>query len=303
MRVRFCSGHLRALRSSSTSSKGVGKQSSSGKATGGTAGTATKPRDGDWLHEVVEGAKLAEAGPVRGTMVLRPAGMALWDGIRSLLDERIRATGHHNAYFPSLIPASFLQREAAHVAGFSAECAVVTHSRLTVSAESGGKAEPDPNAKLDEPLVIRPTSETVIWNCYSKWIESHRDLPMLINQWANIVRWEMRPRLFLRTTEFLWQEGHTAHRTAQEAEEECARMLEVYRDVAENHLAIPVIPGRKSPIERFAGAEYTLTIEALMQNGLKGEGRVHSTKEWRVSILSGWEILFLRKKEGRFLFF
>jgi len=213
------------------------------------------PRSEDyskWYNEVVQRAELADYAPVRGCMVIRPYGYALWENIREGLDRRFKATGHVNAYFPLFIPMSFLQKEAEHVEGFSPELAVVTHG--------GGK-------ELEEPLVVRPTSETVIGEMYAKWIRSYRDLPLLINQWANVVRWEKRPRLFLRTTEFLWQEGHTAHATREEAEEETIRMLDVYADFAETDAAIPVIKGQKSDTEKFAGAAASYTIEAMMGNG------------------------------------
>ena len=202
-----------------------------------------------WYTDVVLQTKLADYSPVRGCMVIRPYGYALWEHMQGALDGMFKETGHENVYFPLLIPQSFLEKEAEHVEGFAPECAVVTHG--------GG-------AKLEEPLVIRPTSETIIWSLYSKWIQSYRDLPLLYNQWANVVRWEMRTRLFLRTTEFLWQEGHTAHATAEEAEEETLRMLEVYRRFAEDYMAIPVITGMKSESEKFAGAERTYCIEAMM---------------------------------------
>ncbi|MDO8588425.1 MAG: proline--tRNA ligase [Armatimonadota bacterium] len=202
-----------------------------------------------WYTDVVQKAELADYAPVKGCMVIRPYGYALWENIHDALDSRFKATGHENAYFPLFIPMSFLQKEAEHVEGFSPELAVVTIG--------GGE-------KLEEPLVVRPTSETVIGHMYAQWIKSYRDLPVLINQWANVVRWEMRTRLFLRTTEFLWQEGHTAHETAEEAQEETIRMLRVYQDFAENEAAIPVIPGRKSASEKFAGAATSYTIEAMM---------------------------------------
>jgi len=212
------------------------------------------PRSQDysrWYTEVVQRAELADYAPVKGCMVIRPYGYALWENIKEALDRRFKATGHVNAYFPLFIPMSFIEKEAEHVAGFSPELAVVTHG--------GGK-------KLEEPLVVRPTSETVIGHMYAKWIRSWRDLPILINQWCNVVRWEKRPRLFLRTTEFLWQEGHTAHATAEEALEETLRMLDIYADFAENDAAIPVIKGRKSESEKFAGAVTSYTIEAMMGN-------------------------------------
>jgi len=199
-------------------------------------------------------------------MVIKPYGFALWEGMRDVLDKMFKDTGHQNAYFPLFIPKSFLSREADHVEGFAKECAVVTHYRLKNDPNGGGVVV-DPEAKLEEELIIRPTSETIIWNTYKDWIRSYRDLPLLINQWANVVRWEMRTRLFLRTAEFLWQEGHTAHATADEAIEETRRMLDVYADFAENYMAMPVIKGVKSPAERFAGAVDTYCIEALMQDG------------------------------------
>jgi len=218
-----------------------------------------------WYLDVIAAAELVDSAPVRGCMVIRPHGYAIWEAIQRDLDSRFKATGHTNAYFPLFIPESFLSKEAEHVEGFAKECAVVTHHRLR-SAEGGG-VEPDPAAKLEEPLVIRPTSETIIWHMYGKWINSWRDLPLLINQWANVVRWEMRTRPFLRTAEFLWQEGHTAHANSAEAEEEAIRMLGVYSDFAHEMLAIPVRPGVKSASERFAGAVETYTIEGMMQNG------------------------------------
>lgn len=199
-------------------------------------------------------------------MVIKPYGYALWEGMRDVLDKMFKDTGHQNAYFPLFIPKSFLSREADHVEGFAKECAVVTHYRLKNDPNGGGVIV-DPDAKLEEELIIRPTSETIIWNTYKDWIQSYRDLPLLINQWANVVRWELRTRLFLRTAEFLWQEGHTAHATSEEAVEEARRMLEVYADFAENYMAMPVIKGVKSPAERFAGAVDTYCIEALMQDG------------------------------------
>jgi prolyl-tRNA synthetase len=222
-----------------------------------------------WYLEVIANAELVDSSPVRGCMVFRPNGFALWENIKSDLDRRFKETGHVNAYFPLLIPQSFLSKEAEHVEGFAKECALVTHHRLRTVVDENGKTkvEPDPAAKLDEPLVIRPTSETIIWHMYGKWINSYRDLPLLINQWANVMRWEMRTRPFLRTAEFLWQEGHTAHATKEEAEEETIRMLNVYKDFCRELLAIPVITGVKTASERFAGALDTYTIEAMMQNG------------------------------------
>ncbi len=219
-----------------------------------------------WYNELVVKADLAEQSAVRGCMVIKPYGYAIWEKIQRQLDDMFKATGHVNAYFPLLIPKSFLSREAEHVKGFAKECAVVTHYRLKAS-EDGNSVVVDPEAKLEEELIIRPTSETIIWNTYRNWIHSYRDLPLLINQWANVFRWEMRTRLFLRTAEFLWQEGHTAHATAKEAEEEATRMLNVYADFAENFMSLPVIKGVKSESERFAGAINTYTIEAMMQDG------------------------------------
>lgn len=226
------------------------------------------PRSADssqWYLDVVKHAKLADYSPVRGCMVIRPNGYALWENMQRELDRMFKETGHVNAYFPLFIPQSFLAKEAEHVEGFAKECAVVTHSRLKVTEE--GELIADPDSKLDENLIVRPTSETIIWNTYRDWIQSHRDLPILINQWANVVRWEMRTRLFLRTMEFLWQEGHTAHATAEEAVEETRKMLEVYATFAEEFMAMPVIRGVKSASERFAGAVDTYCIEALMQDG------------------------------------
>lgn len=219
-----------------------------------------------WYNELVVKSQLAENSSVRGCMVIRPYGFSIWEKMRDELDTRFKATGHQNAYFPLFIPKSFFEKEAEHVEGFAKEAAVVTHYRLKASPDGKGLVV-DPDAKLEEEYIIRPTSETIIWNTYKNWIQSYRDLPILINQWANVVRWEMRTRLFLRTAEFLWQEGHTAHATKQEAIEEAQRMLEVYRDFAENVLAIPVITGVKSPAERFAGALETYAIEAMMQDG------------------------------------
>ncbi len=219
-----------------------------------------------WYNDLVIKADLAEYSAVRGCMVIKPYGYAIWEKIQSELDRLFKATGHVNAYFPLFIPKSFFSREAAHVEGFAKECAVVTHYRLK-NDESGKGIIVDPEAKLEEELIIRPTSETIIWNSYRNWIQSYRDLPILINQWANVVRWEMRTRLFLRTAEFLWQEGHTAHATAEEAMEEALRMVDLYAGFAESTMAIPVIKGYKTESERFAGALETYTIEALMQDG------------------------------------
>jgi prolyl-tRNA synthetase len=219
-----------------------------------------------WYQDLVIKADLAENSAVRGCMVIKPYGYAIWEKMQRALDDMFKQTGHENAYFPLLIPKSFLSREADHVEGFAKECAVVTHYRLK-NAPDGNGVVVDPATRLEEELIIRPTSETIIWNTYRNWIHSYRDLPLLINQWANVVRWEMRTRLFLRTAEFLWQEGHTAHATRREAEEETLRMLDVYADFAENFMAIPVIKGVKTASERFAGALETYCIEALMQDG------------------------------------
>jgi len=218
-----------------------------------------------WYNDLVIKADLAEYSAVRGCMVIKPYGYAIWERMQAILDKRFKETGHSNAYFPLFIPKSFFSKEAAHVEGFATECAVVTHYRL--KNDGNGKIVVDEEAKLEEELIVRPTSETIIWNTYRGWIESYRDLPILVNQWANVVRWEMRTRLFLRTAEFLWQEGHTAHATKEEAIEETERMLEVYATFAENILAVPVVRGRKTENERFAGALDTYCIEALMQDG------------------------------------
>jgi prolyl-tRNA synthetase len=219
-----------------------------------------------WYNDIVKKADLAENSAVRGCMVIKPYGYAIWEKMHDALDKMFKETGHVNAYFPLFIPKSFLSREADHVEGFAKECAVITHYRLKNSPDGSGVIV-DPEAKLEEELIVRPTSETIIWSTYKNWIQSYRDLPLLCNQWANVVRWEMRTRLFLRTAEFLWQEGHTAHATEQEAREETARMLEVYADFAENYMAMPVLKGVKSPNERFAGAIDTYCIEAMMQDG------------------------------------
>lgn len=219
-----------------------------------------------WYNDLVLKGGLADYSAVKGCMVIKPYGFALWEAMRDVLDRKFKETGHQNAYFPLFIPKSFLSKEAAHVEGFAKECAVVTHYRLKNDPDGGGVIV-DPEAKLAEELIVRPTSETIIWNTYKDWIQSYRDLPLLINQWANVVRWEMRTRLFLRTTEFLWQEGHTAHATAQEAIEETEQMLNIYADFAENYMAVPVVRGLKSPSERFAGAVETYCVEAMMQDG------------------------------------
>ncbi|MCX8019300.1 MAG: proline--tRNA ligase [Chitinophagaceae bacterium] len=227
------------------------------------------PRSQDysqWYNDLVLKSGLADYSAVRGCMVIKPYGYALWENMRDALDKMFKDTGHVNAYFPLFIPKSFLSREAAHVEGFAKECAVVTHYRLKTD-ESGKEVVVDPDARLEEELIVRPTSETIIWNTYKDWIQSHRDLPLLINQWANVVRWEMRTRLFLRTAEFLWQEGHTAHATREEALKEAELILDIYARFAEEFMALPVIKGIKTPNERFAGAEETYCIEALMQDG------------------------------------
>ncbi len=219
-----------------------------------------------WYNDLVLKAGLAENSDVRGCMVIKPYGFAIWEKMRDVLDKMFKDTGHENAYFPLFIPKSFLSKEASHVEGFAKECAVVTHYRLKNDDEGKGIVV-DKNARLEEELIVRPTSETIIWNTYRNWIQSYRDLPLLINQWANVVRWEMRTRLFLRTAEFLWQEGHTAHATKEEALEEAKKMLNVYVDFAEKWMAMPVLSGHKTETERFAGAEDTYTIEGLMQDG------------------------------------
>ena len=221
-----------------------------------------------WYLDIIREARLADYSPVKGSMVFRPHGFAIWEAMRDDLDRRFKETGHVNAYFPLFIPLSFLSKEAEHVEGFAKECAVVTHHRLrAVEGEGRARVEPDPEAKLEEPLIVRPTSETIIWHMYGRWIDSYRDLPILINQWANVVRWELKTRPFLRTAEFLWQEGHTAHAAEAEAMEEALRMLRVYTEFAHETLALPVVPGAKTASERFAGAVETFTIEAMMQNG------------------------------------
>ena len=220
----------------------------------------------EWYNELVKRADLAENSAVRGCMIIKPYGYSIWEKMQRALDDMFKETGHTNAYFPLFIPKSFLSKEASHVEGFAKECAVVTHYRLKNDPNGGGVIV-DPDAKLEEELIVRPTSETVIWSSYKNWIQSYRDLPLLINQWANVVRWEMRTRLFLRTAEFLWQEGHTAHATKQEAIEETEQMLEVYAEFAETFMAMPVLKGIKTANERFAGADETYCIEAMMQDG------------------------------------
>lgn len=220
-----------------------------------------------WYNDLVIKGSLADYSAVRGCMVIKPYGFALWENMRDVLDKKFKETGHQNAYFPLFVPKSLFEAEEKNAEGFAKECAIVTHYRLKNDTENPGKLIVDPEAKLEEELIVRPTSEAIIWNTYRNWIQSYRDLPILINQWANVVRWEMRTRLFLRTAEFLWQEGHTAHSTKEEALEETIKMLNVYADFAENYMAMPVIKGVKSANERFAGAEDTYTIEAMMQDG------------------------------------
>lgn len=225
------------------------------------------PRDQDysrWYLDIVDRANLAEESGVRGCMVIRPEGFAIWENMQQTLDKMFKETGHTNAYFPLFIPVSYFSKEAKHVSGFAKECAVVTHHRLTTTHE--GQIQVDPEAELGEPLVVRPTSETIIWSTYRKWIQSYRDLPILLNQWVNVCRWEMRTRPFLRTTEFLWQEGHTAHAAPEEAEAEAMQMLQVYRRFVEDYLAIPVLAGQKTENEKFPGAEHTYTIETMTQD-------------------------------------
>ncbi|MCS6818411.1 MAG: proline--tRNA ligase [Chitinophagales bacterium] len=256
------------------------------------------PREKDysqWYNDLVIKGGLADYSSVRGCMVIKPYGFAIWEKMRDALDAMFKETGHVNAYFPLFIPKSFLSKEAAHVEGFAKECAVVTHYRLKNDPEGKGVIV-DPEAKLEEELIVRPTSETIIWNTYRNWIQSYRDLPLLINQWANVVRWEMRTRLFLRTAEFLWQEGHTAHATAREAIEETERMLEVYAHFAEDWMALPVIKGKKTANERFAGAEETYCIEAMMQDGMALQaGTSHFLGQ---NFAKAFDVQFLNK-EGR----
>jgi prolyl-tRNA synthetase len=229
-------------------------------------GITSKNEDySQWYNDIVIKADLAEHSSVKGCMVIKPYGYSIWEKMQAVLDQKFKDTGHSNAYFPLFIPKSFFSKEAAHVEGFATECAVVTHYRL--KNDGNGNIIVDETAKLEEELIVRPTSETIIWNTFKGWVQSYRDLPLLINQWANVVRWEMRTRLFLRTTEFLWQEGHTAHATSEEAVEETERMLDVYADFAENWMALPVVRGKKTANERFAGALDTYCIEALMQDG------------------------------------
>ena len=220
----------------------------------------------EWYQQVVRASDLAENSEVRGCMVIKPWGYGLWEQIQSQLDKMFKDTGHKNAYFPLLIPLSYLEKEAEHAEGFATECAVVTHHRLEAQKDENGKTKMIPTGKLSEPFIIRPTSETIIGAAFARWIESYRDLPLLINQWANVMRWEMRPRLFLRTAEFLWQEGHTVHETSEEAWEETEKILDVYEKFAREHLAIPVLTGEKTENERFPGADRTLCIEAMVQD-------------------------------------
>ena len=233
-----------------------------------TAITPTREEDfPEWYQQVVRAADMAENSETRGCMVIKPWGFALWENIQSQLDTRFKETGHQNAYFPLLIPLSYLEKEAEHAEGFATECAVVTHHRLEAEKDpESGKTRMVPTGKLTEPYVIRPTSETIIGAAFSRWVESYRDLPLLINQWANVMRWEMRTRLFLRTAEFLWQEGHTAHETQEEAEEETRLIHKLYEDFLRDHLAIPVVPGEKTEAERFPGALNTYTVEAMVQD-------------------------------------
>ena len=249
-----------------------------------------------WYQDLVIKADLAENSAVRGCMVIKPYGYAIWENMQRELDRMFKETRHVNAYFPLFIPKSFLSKEADHVEGFAKECAVVTHYRLKNNPDGSGVIV-DPEAKLEEELIVRPTSETIIWNTYKNWIQSYRDLPILCNQWANVVRWEMRTRLFLRTAEFLWQEGHTAHATREEAEEEAVRMLHVYGDFAENFMAVPVVKGVKSANERFAGAVETYTIEALMQDGKALQsGTSHFLGQ---NFAKAFDVQFATKEGGR----
>jgi prolyl-tRNA synthetase len=248
-----------------------------------------------WYNDLVIKGGLADYSAVRGCMVIKPYGYAIWEKMQAALDKMFKDTGHVNAYFPLFIPKSFLSKEASHIEGFAKECAVVTHYRL-INDPNGKGVIVDPDAKLEEELIVRPTSETIIWNTYKTWIQSYRDLPLLINQWANVVRWEMRTRLFLRTAEFLWQEGHTAHSTQQEAIEETERMLDVYADFAERWMALPVIKGKKTPNERFAGAVDTYCIEAMMQDGQALQaGTSHYLGQ---NFAKAFEVKFLNK-EGK----
>lgn len=247
----------------------------------------------EWYNELVTRADLAEQSAVRGCMVIKPYGYAIWEKMQAELDRMFKETGHQNAYFPLFIPKSFFSREADHVEGFAKECAVVTHYRLKANPDGKGVSV-DPAAKLEEELIVRPTSETIIWNTYKGWIQSYRDLPILVNQWANVVRWEMRTRLFLRTAEFLWQEGHTAHATREEAQAEARKMLDVYADFAENYMAMPVLTGTKTANERFAGAIETYCIEAMMQDGKALQaGTSHFLGQ---NFAKAFEVTFLNKE-------
>src|ERR1700761_5119932 len=229
-------------------------------------GVISKDEDySQWYNDLVIKADMAEYSPVRGCMIIKPYGYSIWEKMQGVLDKMFKDTGHSNAYFPLFIPKSFFSKEASHVEGFAKECAVVTHYRL--KNDESGQIVVDPEAELEEELIIRPTSETIIWNTYKGWIQSYRDLPILINQWANVMRWEMRTRLFLRTAEFLWQEGHTAHETPEQGQEETLKMLDVYADFMEQILALPVIKGAKTESEKFPGADTTYCVEALMQDG------------------------------------
>ena len=221
----------------------------------------------EWYNNLVKNADLAEHSAVKGCMVIKPYGYAIWEKMQTILDKKFKETGHSNAYFPLFVPKSLFEKEEKNAEGFAKECAVVTHYRLKNDPDRPGGLMADPDSRLEEELIVRPTSEAIIWNTYRNWINSHRDLPLLINQWANVVRWEMRTRLFLRTTEFLWQEGHTAHATKEEAIEETEKMLGVYAEFAEKYMAVPVIQGVKTESETFAGAVKTLCIEGMMQDG------------------------------------
>lgn len=254
--------------------------------------TSQKENFSQWYLDVIREADLAENSPVRGSMIIKPYGYALWENIQKILDSEFKKLGTQNAYFPLLIPKSFLEKESEHIEGFAKECAVVTHHRLE---EKDGKLVPA--GELEEPFVIRPTSETIIYDAFSKWIHSYRDLPLIINQWCNVMRWEMRPRLFLRTTEFLWQEGHTAHTTKREADEKTLEMLEVYKKFVEEYLAISVVKGKKTEIEKFPGAEYTSTIEAMMQDGKALQsGTSHMLAQ---NFAKSFDVLFLDENQEK----
>lgn len=270
MAVRRGAALGRLSMATEASSKGKSKQAKQKKASKETNANYITPRAEDyaqWYQDVIAASDMVDSSPVKGCMVIRPWGMAVWDRLKLELDGRIQDEGAQNAYFPLFIPSSFLSKEAEHVEGFAMESAVVTHYRLRAEEPGSTKLIPDPDAELEEPLIVRPTSETMIWHMFGTWINSHRDLPLKLNQWANVVRWEMRTRPFLRSAEFLWQEGHTAHATSEEAVATAERMLDVYAETVEGFLAVPVTKGVKSASERFAGADNTYTIEALMQNG------------------------------------